>query len=43
VAGFYESLPLPGLFGATAIFGIVAGLLLLIFSKRLNRMSGETA
>jgi POT family proton-dependent oligopeptide transporter len=43
VAGFYESLPLPSLFGATAVFGIAAGLLLLIFSKRLNRMSGETA
>jgi POT family proton-dependent oligopeptide transporter len=43
VAGFYESLSLPSLFGATAIFGIVAGLLLLIFSKRLNRMSGDTA
>ena len=43
VAGFYESLPLPSLFGATAMFGVVAGLLLLVFSKKLNRMSGDTA
>ena len=39
VAGFYESLPLPNLFGYTAIFAIAAGVLMLIFAKRLNRMS----
>ena len=42
VAGFYESLPLPNLFGYTAAFAIVAGVLMLIFAKPLNRMS-ETA
>ena len=42
VAGFYESLPLPNLFGYTAVFAIAAGVLMLIFAKRLNRMS-ETA
>jgi POT family proton-dependent oligopeptide transporter len=43
VAGFYESFPLPSLFGATAAFAIVAGLLFLMFSRRLNRMSRDTA
>jgi POT family proton-dependent oligopeptide transporter len=43
VAGLYESLPLPSLFGATAAFAIVAGLLMLVFSKRLNRMSQGAA
>jgi POT family proton-dependent oligopeptide transporter len=42
VAGFYESLPLPSLFGYTAAFAIVAGVLMLLFAKPLNRMS-ETA
>jgi POT family proton-dependent oligopeptide transporter len=39
VAGFYESLPLANLFGYTALFAIVAGVVMLIFAKRLNRMS----
>jgi proton-dependent oligopeptide transporter, POT family len=43
VAGFYESFPLTGLFGATAAFAIGAGLLFLLFSRRLNRMSADTA
>jgi POT family proton-dependent oligopeptide transporter len=43
VAGFYESFPLTGLFGATAAFAIVAGLFFLIFARRLNRMSADTA
>ena len=43
VAGFYESLPLPNLFGYTAAFAIVAGILMAIFATRLNRMSGDTA
>jgi POT family proton-dependent oligopeptide transporter len=42
VAGFYESLPLASLFGYTAAFAIVAGVLMLLFAKPLNRMS-ETA
>jgi proton-dependent oligopeptide transporter, POT family len=43
VAGFYESLPLPNLFGYTAAFAIAAGILMAIFARRLNRMSGDTA
>ncbi len=43
VGGLYESLPLPGLFGATAAFAIVAGLLFLVFSRPLNRLSRDTA
>ncbi len=43
VAGFYESFPLTGLFGATAAFAIAAGLLFVLFSGRLKRMSGDTA
>ncbi|MBI4486227.1 MAG: peptide MFS transporter [Acidobacteria bacterium] len=40
VAGFYESFALPSLFGAVAIFGIVAGLLFFVFAKPLKRLSG---
>ena len=43
VAGFYESMSLPGLFGAVAAFAIVAGVLMLIFSGRLNTLSRDTA
>jgi POT family proton-dependent oligopeptide transporter len=43
VAGFYESLPLPNLFGYTAAFAIAAGILMAIFATRLNRMSRDTA
>ena len=43
VAGFYESLPLPGLFGAIAAFAIAAGILLLIFARPLNRLSADSA
>jgi POT family proton-dependent oligopeptide transporter len=43
VAGFYESMSLPGLFGAVAAFAIVAGVLMLIFSGRLNELSRDTA
>jgi POT family proton-dependent oligopeptide transporter len=43
VAGFYESMSLPALFGAVAAFAIVAGVLMLIFSGRLNTLSRDTA
>jgi POT family proton-dependent oligopeptide transporter len=43
VAGFYESFPLPSLFGATAAFAVFFGLLMFIFSKKLNRMSADRA
>ena len=33
LAGFYESMPLPTLFTNIALFGIVAGLLLLPFAR----------
>ena len=43
LSGFYESMPLPTLFGAVAAFAIAAGALLLVFAKPLNRLSGDTA
>ena len=43
VAGFYESMSLPALFGAVAAFAIVAGVLMLVFSGRLNELSRDTA
>jgi POT family proton-dependent oligopeptide transporter len=41
LAGFYESMPLPTLFTNVALFGIVAGLLLLPFARPIKRMTGE--
>jgi POT family proton-dependent oligopeptide transporter len=41
VSSFYESWPLPSLFGAVAIFGIVAGLVLLAFAKPMRRLAEE--
>src|SRR5688572_4568075 len=38
LAGFYESMTLPNLFGAVAAFGIGAGLLLLLVSPSLGRL-----
>jgi POT family proton-dependent oligopeptide transporter len=38
LAGFYETMTLPNLFGAVAAFAIGAGLLLLILSPRLGRL-----
>jgi POT family proton-dependent oligopeptide transporter len=38
MAGFYETMTLPNLFGAVAAFGIGAGLLLLILSPRLGKL-----
>jgi proton-dependent oligopeptide transporter, POT family len=43
VAGFYETMSLPGLFGAVAGFAIVAGTLLLLFARPLNRLSRDSA
>jgi proton-dependent oligopeptide transporter, POT family len=43
VAGFYETMSLPGLFGAVAGFAIVAGTLLLFFARPLNRLSRDSA
>jgi POT family proton-dependent oligopeptide transporter len=41
VAGFYESMSLPGLFGSVAAFAVVAGVLLLIFARPLNEMAAD--
>ena len=43
LAGFYESMPLPTLFTAVAIFGIVSGLLLLPFVKPIKKLMGEVS
>ena len=41
LAGFYESMPLPTLFTNIALFGIVAGLILLPFAPPIKRLMGE--
>jgi POT family proton-dependent oligopeptide transporter len=41
LAGFYESWPLPSLFTAVAAFGIGAGVIMLLLSPVLKRMTGE--
>jgi POT family proton-dependent oligopeptide transporter len=41
LAGFYEAMPLPALFTNIALFGIVAGLVLLPFVKPIKRLMGE--
>jgi POT family proton-dependent oligopeptide transporter len=38
LAGFYESMTLPDLFGAVAAFGIGAGVVLLFVSRSLGRL-----
>ena len=43
LAGFYESMPLPTLFTAVAIFGILSGLLLLPFVKPIKKLMGEVS
>ena len=40
VAGFYEAMPLPDLFTAIALFGIVSGVLLLVISPIVRRLMG---
>ena len=40
VAGFYEAMPLPDLFTAIALFGIVSGGVLLVMSPTVRRLMG---
>ena len=39
LAGFYESMTLPSLFGAVAMFGIGAGVLLLLFARPMRQLA----
>lgn len=41
ISGFYESFSLPTLFGVVAAFAIAFGVLLMAFSKPLNKMSQD--
>ncbi|HKT81193.1 MAG TPA: peptide MFS transporter [Vicinamibacterales bacterium] len=41
IAGLYESMSLPSLFGAVAAFAIVFGVLMWLFSGTLNRLSAS--
>ena len=41
LAAFYETMPLPTLFGAVAAFGIAAGVVLLLLSKPVTRLEGH--
>ena len=41
LAGFYEAMPLPSLFGSIAAFGIAAGLLLVLLTRPIKRLMGE--
>ena len=41
LAGFYEAMPLPALFTNIALFGVVAGLILLPLAPPIKRMMGE--
>ena len=44
LAGFYESMPLPQLFGTVAAFAVAAGMLMLAFARPITRlMSNATA
>jgi POT family proton-dependent oligopeptide transporter len=38
LAAFYESMTLPSLFGTVAAFGIIAGILLVMFAKPMRRL-----
>jgi POT family proton-dependent oligopeptide transporter len=38
LAGFYESMTLPSLFGMVAAFGVACGILLLLFAKPMGRL-----
>ena len=42
LASFYETWPLPGLFSGVAVFGIGAGLVLLLFAGPIRRAMGES-
>jgi len=41
LAGFYESMPLPQLFGVVAVFGIGAGVVLLALARPISRLTGS--
>jgi POT family proton-dependent oligopeptide transporter len=41
LAGFYEAMPLPTLFMNIALFGVIAGLILLPLAPPIKRMMGE--
>jgi POT family proton-dependent oligopeptide transporter len=41
LASFYETFPLPNLFGLVAVFGIVAGLAMLAVARPIERLMGE--
>jgi proton-dependent oligopeptide transporter, POT family len=41
VSGFYESFPLPGLFGAVALFSVVAALVMFAVTPPIKRMMGQ--
>ena len=41
LAGFYESMPLPTLFTNVALFGIIAGMILLVLARPIKRLMGE--
>ena len=41
LAGFYEAMPLPALFTNIALWGIVAGVILLPFAPPIKRLMGE--
>jgi proton-dependent oligopeptide transporter, POT family len=38
MASFYESMTLPSLFGSVAVFGVAAGLVLLLFARPMHRL-----
>ena len=38
MAGLYASMPLQNLFGVVGLFGIVAGVIMLVFSGKLTKM-----
>jgi POT family proton-dependent oligopeptide transporter len=41
LASFYETLPLPSLFGMNAAIGIALGIVMLLFAPSIKRMMGE--
>jgi POT family proton-dependent oligopeptide transporter len=41
LAAFYETMPLPTLFGAVAAFGIAAGVVLFLLAKPVTRLEGR--
>jgi POT family proton-dependent oligopeptide transporter len=42
MAGFYDAMTLPNLFGSVAAFGIGAGILLLLFVRPMRRLTAKT-